>query len=103
MSPKKAAAPITASAAKHRPLAFVIGAALVALAVNVVFFATYPINAGQSDNATFVSMIISGKSNLMHASGYPALVHVFAYKLLPLLPSVASLTQLPPDGWFSRL
>ena len=88
---------------KDRSLLLLLAAGILGLLVSVTFYLTYPINAGQSDNPTFMSMIISGRSNLMHASGYPALVHFFTYKALPILPPVASLTEVPPDAWFQAL
>lgn len=54
---------------------FVIGAILVLL-INIVFHLTYPINIGAYDYPNYLRMIADGSSNLVHASGYPAILHL---------------------------
>lgn len=91
---------------KDKSLPILITSGIFALLVNVTFFLTYPINVGQSDNPTYLGMIITGSSNLMHASGYPAIVHLLARKVLPLLPPVSVPNGLPSDigsDWFNTL
>ncbi len=103
MKSKESTPEVDRPVAKDRSLPILIGAGILALLANLTFYLTYPINAGQSDNPTFMSMIISGLPNLMHASGYPAIVHFLAYKILPILPPVAALNQAPSDQWFNSL
>lgn len=92
--------------ADNKGLPLLITAVIVAVLINVIFFLTYPINVGQSDNPTYLSMIIFGNSDLMQASGYPATVHLLAHRLLPILPPVNLPHMLPSDigpGWYYRL
>jgi hypothetical protein len=44
------------------------------LIVSVVFSYTYPLNIAAYDNSNYLSMILENKSNLIHASGYPAII-----------------------------
>jgi hypothetical protein len=91
---------------KDRSLPILITAGILALLANVIFFLTYPINVGQSDNPTYLAMIITGTSNLMYASGYPAIVHLLAHQILPILPPVSLPHHLPSDissDWYNRL
>jgi hypothetical protein len=50
-------------------------ACVVALAVALVFWTTYPLNVGAYDYPNYLRMIADGSSNLIHASGYPAVLH----------------------------
>ena len=83
---------------KDRPLYFLVTAGILALLVSVIFYLTYPINIGQSDNLTYVNMIIYGTSDLMHSSGYPAAVYLMTHYLLPVFPRV-ELTREHPSGF----
>jgi hypothetical protein len=91
---------------KGRSLWLLLAAGFVALLANVIFYRTYPINVGQSDNPSYLAMIITGSSNLIHTSGYGATIYLLARKLLPILPSVAIPNGLPSDvsaSWFGAL
>ena len=91
---------------KDRSLQILITTGTLALLVNVIFYLTYPINIGQSDNLTYLGMIINGSSNLMHASGYPAIVHFLTHQILPILPPVSLPNELASDigpDWYNRL
>ncbi len=103
LKPKKKTREAGRRIVMDRALWILVGAGVTALLANFIFYASYPINVGQSDNRTFMSMIISGRSNLMHAPGYPAILHFLAYKILAILPPVASLNQLPSKDWFDTL
>ena len=81
-------------------------AGILSLLVNITFYLTYPINIGQSDNPTFLKMIINGSSNLMHASGYPAILKLLSDPVLPplFLPPVTHGTQSDINAdWFNAL
>jgi hypothetical protein len=47
---------------------------LMVLIVSAVFSYTYPLNIAAYDNSNYLSMILENKSNLIHASGYPAII-----------------------------
>jgi hypothetical protein len=92
---------------KGRSLWILLAAAgFIALLANVIFYRTYPINVGQSDNPAYLAMIITGDSNLIHTSGYGATIYLLARKILPILPAVAIPNGVPSDvpaDWFGRL
>src|SRR5215467_6916251 len=88
---------------KGRPLQIFIAVCFFVVVVNIVFYLTYPINVGQSDNPTYLGMIITGTSNLMQASGYSAVLYLLTH---PFLQPVAITHGLPSDidaGWYKRL
>jgi hypothetical protein len=43
---------------------------VLAVVLQIIFAAGYPINAGRADNLTYLQMILSGSSNLILAPGY---------------------------------
>jgi hypothetical protein len=43
---------------------------MIAVVMQVIFAAGYPLNAGRSDNTAYLQMILSGSSNLILAPGY---------------------------------
>jgi hypothetical protein len=43
---------------------------MIAIVMQVIFAAGYPLNAGRSDNTAYLQMILSGSSNLILAPGY---------------------------------
>jgi hypothetical protein len=43
---------------------------VIAIMLQVIFATGYPLNAGRSDNTTYLQMILSGSSNLILAPGY---------------------------------
>ncbi len=45
-------------------------ALVIAIVLQVIFAAGYPLNAGRSDNTPYLQMILSGSSNLILAPGY---------------------------------
>ncbi len=61
------------------------------LVFRFVFVITYPLNVG-GDGSNYYNMIIAGKSNLLHAAGYPFLFK-FLYRIILRLP-VASPEEL---------
>jgi hypothetical protein len=70
---------------KTRTWLYVLTAVLVVvLALNAVFYVTYPINLGQYDNVTFLQMMAEGKSNLFHASGYSTLIRFMIMSWYPI-------------------
>jgi hypothetical protein len=88
---------------KGRSLQIFIVVCFFVVVVNIVFYLTYPINVGQSDNPTYLGMIITGSSNLMQASGYSAVLYVLTH---PFLPAVAITHGLPSDidaAWYKKL
>ena len=56
------------------------------LIVSVVFSYTYPQNIAAYDNSNYLSMILENKSNLIHASGYPAIISMVIAMLGILQP-----------------
>ena len=74
-------------------------AAVVAL-TNFALFASYPINVGAYDYPNYAVMIQKGVSNLIHASGYPAILHY-----LTSLGSISTTNQEPYfDGeWLNSI
>src|SRR5215813_12088474 len=92
--------PLTVS---PRPSKLFIAACIFVAVLNIVFYLTYPINVGQSDNPTYLGMIITGYSNLIHASGYSAVLYSLTH---PFLPPVVITHGLPSDidaGWYKKL
>src|SRR5215467_12913324 len=88
---------------KGRPLQIFIAVCFFVVVVNIVFYLTYPINVGQSDNPTYLGMIITGSSNLMQASGFSAVMYFLTH---PFLPAVFITHGLPSDidaGWYKKL
>jgi hypothetical protein len=56
---------------KARPEAtLLIPSLVIAVVLQIIFATGYPINAGRSDNLTYLQMILSGSSNLILAPGY---------------------------------
>lgn len=49
---------------------------LLVIIVNAIFSYTYPLNIAAYDNSNYLSMILENKSNLIHASGYPAMISI---------------------------
>lgn len=45
---------------------------ILIVAVNLLFYYTYPINTSAHDNPNYLAMMYDHASNLIHASGYPA-------------------------------
>jgi hypothetical protein len=43
---------------------------VIAVVLQIIFATGYPLNAGRSDNTTYLQMILSGSSNLILAPGY---------------------------------
>jgi hypothetical protein len=43
---------------------------VIAVTLQIIFATGYPLNAGRSDNTTYLQMILSGSSNLILAPGY---------------------------------
>lgn len=41
-------------------------------------FGSYPLNVGAFDNPNYIKMILNGESNLIHAPGYPVILHSVA-------------------------
>lgn len=77
---------------------FVMGA-LIVLCINIVFHLTYPINIGAYDYPNYLRMIADGSSNLVHASGYPA---VLCY-LLNVFSITPQLDILNDRDWISAI
>ncbi|QTQ37152.1 Uncharacterized protein ToN1_30240 [Aromatoleum petrolei] len=59
---------------------------IVVLAFNLAVFSTYPINVGLYDYSNYLKMIMEGSSFLVHASGYPAALHLL-FDLLSITPT----------------
>src|SRR5215467_8942808 len=88
---------------KGRSSHILIAAGVLAGLLNLLFYLTYPINVGQSDNPTYLGMIITGSSNLMQASGFSAVMYFLTH---PFLPAVFITHGLPSDidaGWYKKL
>jgi hypothetical protein len=81
------------------PYILLTAMALVLL-INVIFYATYPINVGQYDSITFVKMIAEGSSNLFHASGYSSVMRVLITVWYPF--PVSDLAHYSPEtvAWY---
>jgi hypothetical protein len=94
---------VTQAILKDRSLQLLVVVGIVALLINVVFYLTYPINIGQSDNATYVRMIALGSSNLMHASGYPAVLYFLSHRIMPAYSSPIYVANDINNRWFSTL
>src|SRR5215469_13746892 len=80
-----------------------IAFAILALLLNIIFAATYPINIGESDNPNYLAMIVAGGSNLIHASGYPAILYLLTH---PFFPPVVAPHNLPSEvspDWYNAL
>src|SRR5262249_33523138 len=80
-----------------------VAAVIVTLALNVIFFLTYPINVGQSDNPTYLGMIITGSSNLMQASGYSAVLYLLTHRFLPPVYIPHGLPSDIGATWYKQL
>ena len=83
-----------------------IAAICLALFCHWVFMATYPINVGQSDNVTYLAMLINGSSHLMQASGYPAIIYYLRFSPFLILPQPdipsRQISDIKP-AWFDTL
>jgi hypothetical protein len=88
---------------KSGSLPLLVAAVIVALLANVLFFATYPLNVGQWDNATFVRMILRGNSNLTHASGYPAIMYFIGIFVFPKTQFPVEDSNPVNDHWFKTV
>jgi hypothetical protein len=80
-----------------------IAAMVLVLLINVIFYATYPINIGQSDNITFVRMIAQGTSNLFHASGYSSVMRIFMVVLHPIQGLDVGVYSPESGAWYRGL
>lgn len=62
-------------------------ALMLVLIVSIVFSYTYPLNIGAYDYSNYLSMILENRSNLIHASGYPAIISMIVEVLGIATPS----------------
>jgi hypothetical protein len=53
-----------------REVTLLLPSLVIAIVMQVIFATGYPLNAGRSDNTTYLQMILSGSSNLILAPGY---------------------------------
>jgi hypothetical protein len=53
-----------------REVTLLLPSLVIAVAMQIIFATGYPLNAGRSDNPTYLEMILSGSSNLILAPGY---------------------------------
>ncbi|WP_026942506.1 glycosyltransferase family 39 protein [Hellea balneolensis] len=60
----------------------VIGFIAVFFAYSV--FGSYPLNVGAFDNPNYIKMILNGESNLIHAPGYPVILHTISSVFLDI-------------------
>ena len=91
---------------KDRALPILAAAVVFALLVNVVFYLSYPMNMAQSDNPTFLKMIVFGISDLMHTSGYPAVLYFLTHHILPQYPSpgiALDINVAAVNSWYDGL
>jgi hypothetical protein len=88
---------------RDRSVQILLTAVVLAFLVSGIFYFTYPINIGQSDNASYVRMIVLGSSNLMHASGYPAVIHFLSQPIMPPYSSPIYVANDANNLWFSTL
>lgn len=88
---------------KDRSLQTLITAGIFALLVNVIFYLSYPINIGQSDNPTYLRMIVLGSSDLIHASGYPAILYLLTHRMLPPFSFPIYVANETNNHWFNTL
>ena len=91
---------------KYKSLPILITVVVFAVLVNILFCLSYPINIGQSDNPIFLKMIAFGTSDLMHASGYSAILYFLTHHILPPFSSTRTASSISftfSDAWYFRL
>lgn len=88
---------------KNRSLRILLTAGIFALLVNVIFYFSYPINIGQSDNPTYLRMIVLGSSDLIHASGYSAILYILTHRFLPPFSNPIYVPNDTNNYWFNTL
>lgn len=50
-------------------------AMFLVILINCIFAISYPLNVAESDNSNYLTMAHDNASNLIHASGYPLIIH----------------------------
>jgi hypothetical protein len=88
---------------KRPGVRILIAAGIMAVLLNITLAVTYPINIGQSDNPNYLAMMLAGASNLIHASGYPAVLYLVTH---PFFPTVSIPHGRPSEisaDWYNEL
>ena len=103
MKPKKPSRQNGPFILNDRPLQLLVVVVLFAVLANFIFFLTYPINIGQSDNPTYLRMISLGTSHLLQASGYPAILYFLSHRILPAFSRPLSVANEINNHYFNVL